>query len=128
MLKIRRLVDTWTPLVGGLITSVMGTAISSILATTLILLGQALLLFGRWQGHLATMVSPPPVLSPTAPSDDTTYYQAWGCFLFGLGTSPLAVVQETIICRFFDRKGLGISLALGLVAGKLSALKPTIVP
>jgi hypothetical protein len=60
MLKIRRLVDTWTPLVGGLITSVMGTAISSILATTLILLGQALLLFGRWQGHLATMVSPPP--------------------------------------------------------------------
>ena len=41
-----------------------------------------------------------------------------GEFIFGLGISPLAVVQETIIVRFFSRHGLGVSLALGLVAGK----------
>lgn len=39
-------------------------------------------------------------------------------FVFGFGVSPLAVVQETIIVRFFKSHGLGISLALGLVAGK----------
>src|ERR1700761_4145642 len=41
-----------------------------------------------------------------------------GMFIFGLGISPLAVVQETIIVRFFNKHGLGVSLALGLVAGK----------
>ena len=41
-----------------------------------------------------------------------------GMFIFGLGVSPLAVVQETIIVRFFRSHGLGVSLALGLVAGK----------
>jgi hypothetical protein len=43
---------------------------------------------------------------------------ALGMFVFGLGISPLAVVQETIIVRFFKSHGLGVSLALGLVAGK----------
>jgi len=42
----------------------------------------------------------------------------FGMFIFGLGISPLAVVQETIIVRFFNQHGLGVSLALGLVAGK----------
>jgi hypothetical protein len=41
-----------------------------------------------------------------------------GMFIFGLGLSPLSVVQETIIVRFFKSHGLGVSLALGLVAGK----------
>jgi hypothetical protein len=39
-------------------------------------------------------------------------------FIFGLGISPINVVQETIIVRFFSTKGLGVSLALGLMAGK----------
>jgi MFS family permease len=41
-----------------------------------------------------------------------------GIFIFGIGTSPLSVVQETIIVRFFKSHGLGISLAIGLIAGK----------
>lgn len=41
-----------------------------------------------------------------------------GLFIFGLGVSPLAVVQETIIVRFFKSHGLGTSLAFGLIAGK----------
>lgn len=43
---------------------------------------------------------------------------AFGMFVFGFGVSPLAVIQETIIVRFFKSHGLGVSLALGLVAGK----------
>jgi MFS family permease len=43
---------------------------------------------------------------------------AAGMFVFGLGVSPLAVVQEMIIVRFFKSHGLGVSMAFGLVAGK----------
>lgn len=43
---------------------------------------------------------------------------ALGMFLFGLGVGPLAVVQETIIVRFFKSHGLGVSMAFGLIVGK----------
>ena len=43
---------------------------------------------------------------------------ALGLFIFGFGVSPLAVVQETIIVRFFKSQGLGVSMAFGLIAGK----------
>ena len=46
---------------------------------------------------------------------------AFGMFIFGLGVSPLAVVQESIIVRFFKDHGLGLSMALGLVVGKASS-------
>ena len=46
---------------------------------------------------------------------------AFGLFVFGFGVSPLAVVQESIIVRFFRKHGLGVSMALGLVAGKFSS-------
>lgn len=61
-------------------------------------IGQMLLLIGEVRENLRLM--------------------AFGLFIFGLGVSPLAVVQETIIVRFFKSHGLGISMALGLVAGK----------
>jgi hypothetical protein len=44
-----------------------------------------------------------------------------GFFIFGLGINPLAVVQETIIVRLFSSSNLGISLAVGLLAGKGSS-------
>lgn len=45
----------------------------------------------------------------------------FGMFIFGLGVSPLAVIQESIIVRFFKNHGLGLSMALGLVVGKASS-------
>jgi len=44
-----------------------------------------------------------------------------GMFVFGLGISPLSVVQETIIVKFFKTQGLGVPLALGLVVGKATS-------
>ena len=44
-----------------------------------------------------------------------------GMIIFGLGVSPLAVVQESIIVRFFKNHGLASSMALGLVVGKASS-------
>ncbi|CCM01967.1 uncharacterized protein FIBRA_04040 [Fibroporia radiculosa] len=90
--------STWTPLVGGLLASRFGTTTTSILATGVIFLGQALLLFGNLTDSIRLMT--------------------FGMWVYGLGVSPLAVVQETIIVRFFKSHGLGVSLALGLVAGK----------
>ncbi|KIM25377.1 hypothetical protein M408DRAFT_74261, partial [Serendipita vermifera MAFF 305830] len=88
--------STWTPLVGGLLVYRFGTARSSIVATFVILLGQTILLIGDWMENVACMCA--------------------GLFIFGLGISPLAV--ETIVVRFFASHGLGLSLAIGLIAGK----------
>ncbi|KAI0963548.1 hypothetical protein AcW1_000594 [Taiwanofungus camphoratus] len=90
--------STWTPLIGGLLASRLGTTSTSILATGVIFMGQALLLIGNLI--------------------DSVRLMTFGMWIYGLGVSPLAVVQETIIVRFFKSHGLGVSLALGLVAGK----------
>ncbi|KAI0793483.1 major facilitator superfamily domain-containing protein [Abortiporus biennis] len=90
--------STWTPLVGGVLASRLGTTTTSILATGVVFLGQLFLLMGNLTNSVRLM--------------------AFGMFVFGFGVSPLAVVQETIIVRFFKSHGLGVSLALGLVAGK----------
>lgn len=65
------------------------------------LLGQVLLLIGEIREDVRLMVL--------------------GLFVFGFGVSPLAVVQESIIVRFFRSHGLGVSMALGLVAGKFAS-------
>ncbi|KAJ7783819.1 major facilitator superfamily domain-containing protein [Mycena maculata] len=90
--------STWTPLVGGILAATLGTTFTSILATGVVFLGTTFLLLGDiWQN---------------------VRLMAAGMFIFGLGVSPLAVVQETIIVRFFKSRGLGVSMAFGLVAGK----------
>ncbi|KAJ6519847.1 major facilitator superfamily domain-containing protein [Mycena sanguinolenta] len=90
--------STWTPLVGGVIIGIFGTTFTSILATGVVFLGTAFLLLGDIWGNIRLMAA--------------------GMFIFGLGVSPLAVVQETIIVRFFKSHGLGVSMAFGLVVGK----------
>ena len=98
MIAAFNLNSTWTPLIGGLLATRLGTALSSIIATSVILLGQVILLLGDMAENVVPM--------------------AVGLFVFGLGISPLAVLQESIIVRFFASHGLGVSLALGLIAGK----------
>ena len=106
--------STWTPLVGGVLASRLGTTFTSILATGVVFLGESdtkiyvckLTLF---IGQLCLLVGN---------LSGSVRIMALGMFIFGLGVSPLAVVQETIIVRFFKSHGLGVSLALGLVAGK----------
>ncbi|KAJ7487628.1 major facilitator superfamily domain-containing protein [Mycena galericulata] len=90
--------STWTPLVGGILAGTLGTTFTSIIATGVVFLGTSFLLLGDIWGDVRLMAA--------------------GLFIFGLGVSPLAVVQETIIVRFFKSHGLGVPMALGLVAGK----------
>jgi MFS family permease len=90
--------STWTPLIGGLLVTRFGPAIISVFATSFVLVGLLGLLVGL--------------------STHTIWLMILGMFVFGLGTSPLSVAQESIILQFFRFKGRGISLALGLLAGK----------
>ncbi|KAI0307827.1 major facilitator superfamily domain-containing protein [Multifurca ochricompacta] len=93
--------STWTPLLGGVLTSRLGTTVSSVLATGVILIGLSILLVGDLMEDVKLMTV--------------------GMFVFGLGISPLSVAQETIIVKFFRSQGLGVPMALGLVVGKASA-------
>lgn len=48
-------------------------------------------------------------------------------FTFGLGTTPLSVVQETLVSHLAPSNHLGLSLALGLVSGKSSSFISSLV-
>lgn len=78
--------NTWTPLVGGLLTARLGTPLASIMATSLILIGQATILFFTSSG---------------ANGEGSIKGMLLGIWIFSLGVSPLAVVQETISALFF---------------------------
>lgn len=65
--------STWTPLIGGLLVCRFGTARSSIVATFVIFLGQVVLLIGDFL--------------------ESVVWMSAGLFIFGLGISPLSVVQ-----------------------------------
>ncbi|KAF7969337.1 hypothetical protein HWV62_27661 [Athelia sp. TMB] len=103
--------STWTPLVGGLLVSKLGTTKTSIFATGAIFIGVEI-------STKLMLASPGQVLLLSGEVTEDIRLMTFGLFVFGLGVSPLAVVQETIIVRFFRSHGLGISMALGLVAGK----------
>jgi len=94
-------------LVGGILVSRFGTAWSSVVCTGLVLLGEIILYAGTMHHSLTTMAS--------------------GLFLFGMGVSPLAVVQETLLARLSPGGHLGLSLALGLVSGKSASFMSALI-
>lgn len=108
--------STWTPLVGGVLASRFGTTFTSILATGVVFLGENVPRV--WLNTASHTESVGQLFLLVGNLTESVRLMAFGMFVFGFGVSPLAVVQETIIVRFFKSHGLGVSLALGLVAGK----------
>lgn len=53
--------------------------------------------------------------------------QTLGLFIFGLGVTPLSVVQETLLSHLSPGNHLGISLALGLLSGKSASFVSSLV-
>lgn len=92
---------TWTPLVGGILVARFGTRLSSVVCTTFVLIGQIILYLGTLKHQIWAMTL--------------------GLWVFGLGMTPLMVVQETLLARLSPGGHLGLSLALGLVSGKSSS-------
>jgi hypothetical protein len=94
----------------------LGTTITSIYATSAILIG--LTFFVSPFPKVALIQHAGTVLLLLGDISEDVRLMVVGMFVFGLGISPLSVVQETIIVRFFKSHGLGVSMALGLLAGK----------
>ncbi|KAG9064131.1 hypothetical protein KI688_003317 [Linnemannia hyalina] len=94
------LFPTLTPLIGGLLIERYGTGPSSIVFTTIVIAGQAIVILGCWTYSIKVMIL--------------------GYCLFGLGAAPITIIQETIWVRYFKKDGLALVLALGLTSGKLA--------
>lgn len=112
--------SSWTPLVGGILASRLGTTYTSILATSVLFLGTT------FPSHRSSAYSLTHTLGQSLLLLGDTLHSirpmSLGMFIFGLGVTPLAVVQETIIVRFFHPYGgLGTSMAFGLVVGKIAS-------
>lgn len=99
---------------GGILASRLGTTFTSILATGVILIGQPNL----YRSNNLLMALQGQIFLLCGDIWGDLRLMTLGLFIFGLGVSPLAVVQETIIVRFFKSHGLGTSMAFGLIAGK----------
>ncbi|KAF9305177.1 hypothetical protein BGZ74_011105 [Mortierella antarctica] len=94
------LFPTLVPLIGGLLVERYGTGPSSIVFTTVVILGQVIVILGCWTHSIKIMVI--------------------GYCLFGIGAAPITIIQETIWVRYFRKNGLALVLALGLTSGKLA--------
>ena len=116
--------STWTPLLGGILAGYMGTTYTSIIATGLIFLGKWIppsLQLHRMAYRYLRFVSLGQIVLLFGDMLESVRFMTLGMFIFGLGVSPLSVVQESIIVRFFKNQGLGLSMAMGLVVGKASS-------
>ncbi|KAL1915284.1 uncharacterized protein VTP21DRAFT_6742 [Calcarisporiella thermophila] len=94
------LFPTILPLLGGMIIERFGIKTSSILFTSIILLGQTLVLMSVYGGNVEGMVI--------------------GFCVFGVGAGPIVTVMETIFVRFARNKNVSLVMGLGLSAGKIA--------
>lgn len=101
----------------------LGTTFTSIYATGIVLLGLFSFFSAEATLHLVTItvMHTGTILLLLGEISKDVRLMAFGMFVFGLGISPLSVIQETIITETFKSHGLGISMALGLIAGKGAA-------
>nr|CAG8445636.1 6579_t:CDS:2 [Entrophospora candida] len=101
------LCNTVIPIVSGLLVARFGTTTSSLVTTTIILIGMIIVTVASWTGEVVSMII--------------------GFMVFGMGLAPLTIVQETIIVQFFQGNGLGFALAVGLIFGRLASFFATIL-
>ncbi|CAG8627695.1 3084_t:CDS:2 [Cetraspora pellucida] len=101
------LCNTIIPIVSGLLVAKFGTTRSSIVVTTVILIGTLIVTAAAWTGRVGLMI--------------------FGFIIFGMGLAPLTIVQETIIVQFFQGNGLGFALAAGMTLGRLASFLATVL-
>lgn len=103
---------------GGVLASTLGTTYTSILATGVIFIGEYFPINLVTSPNITFTMLLGVCLLLIGDILENVRLMVFGLFIFGLGVSPLSVVQETIIVRFFKSHGLGVSMAFGLIAGK----------
>ncbi|KAG9301257.1 hypothetical protein G9A89_012640 [Geosiphon pyriformis] len=101
------LCNTVIPTVSGILVAKFGTTKSSIVVTSVVLLGMLIVTVASWTGKISAMII--------------------GFGIFGMGLAPLTIIQETIIVHFFQGNGLGFALATGLTMGKLASFMASVL-
>ncbi|KAG0005341.1 hypothetical protein BGZ65_011391 [Modicella reniformis] len=89
-----------TPLIGGLLVERYGTGPISIIFTSIVVLGQMIVVLGCWIHSIKSMLV--------------------GFCLFGLGEAPVGIVRKTILMIYFKKDGTALVMALGLISGKVA--------
>ena len=100
-----------------MLASKLGTTLASIFATGVVFLGKSRITLTCAMSH----DHEGQVLLLLGETQSSVRLMTFGLFIYGLGVGPLAVVQESIIVRFFHSHGLGTSMAIGLIAGKFAS-------
>ncbi|CAG8556251.1 major facilitator superfamily domain-containing protein [Gigaspora rosea] len=95
------------PIVSGVLVAKFGTTRSSLVVTSIILIGTIIVTAACWTGRVGLMIL--------------------GFTIFGSGLAPLTIVQETIIVQFFQGSGLGFALAAGMALGRLASFLATVL-
>ncbi|CAG8453808.1 4994_t:CDS:2 [Racocetra fulgida] len=104
------LVNTILPILGGVFIDKFGTSTGSILATSLIAVGNILV-------ALSTSLVSFPVM-------------VFGRILYGIGSGTIVTVQTTILSHWFKEKGLSIVVGIQIATSRLSSFlgNLTVVP
>ncbi|CAG8528576.1 9878_t:CDS:2, partial [Dentiscutata erythropus] len=104
------LVNTILPILGGVFIDTFGTSIGSILATSLIAVGNILV-------ALSTNLASFPVM-------------VFGRIFYGIGSGTIVTVQTTILSHWFKGKGLSIAVGIQIATSRLSSFlgNLTVVP
>ncbi|KAJ1993795.1 hypothetical protein GGI26_002585 [Coemansia sp. RSA 1358] len=94
-------VNTILPILGGLFIDAFGTTSGSLIATSLIMLGNLIISISTHTRSFSTMVV--------------------GRILYGLGSGTITVVQETILGSWFKGKGLAITIAIQITTSRIAS-------
>ncbi|KAJ2429349.1 hypothetical protein GGF47_000785 [Coemansia sp. RSA 2524] len=94
-------VNTVLPILGGLFIDYFGTNSGSLIATSLIMLGNLIISLSTHTQSFSTMVA--------------------GRILYGLGSGTITVVQETILGSWFKGKGLAITIAIQITTSRIAS-------
>ncbi|CAI2167413.1 17625_t:CDS:2 [Funneliformis geosporum] len=95
------LVNTILPILGGIFLDTFGTLVGSVLATSLIAIGNILVALSTDLKSFAVMVI--------------------GRILYGIGSGTIVIVQLTILSHWFKGKGLGIAVGIQIAVSRLSS-------
>ncbi|CAG8446828.1 13734_t:CDS:2 [Dentiscutata heterogama] len=95
------LVNTILPILGGVFIDTFGTSTGSILATSLIAVGNILV-------ALSTNLASFPVM-------------VFGRIFYGIGSGTIVTVQTTILSHWFKGKGLSIAVGVQIATSRLSS-------
>jgi MFS family permease len=93
------LVNTILPILGGVFIDIFGTSIGSILATSLIAIGNIFVALSTNLRSFVVMVI--------------------GRFLYGIGSGTIVTIQMAILSHWFKGKGLAIVIGIQVAASRM---------